>query len=100
MKRMAPESEKSNPRKSGEEQLHDLLPGIVSSRGWWRLSVVAGAVIATPWIVFVLYTVDARDWSNPDDGLRLLGLTLASFFLPWLIVQLIGWAVEGFKQQK
>lgn len=97
---MASESTKSKPPKSIEEELHDLLPGIVSSRGWWRLSIVVGVTVAIPWIVFILYTMDGR-WSQlrPDAMPVLLLVTIASFFLPWSIVQVVGWVVEGFTQK-
>jgi hypothetical protein len=97
---MVPEPAKSKPPKSTEEELHDLLPGLVSNRGWWRLSIAARATVAVPWIIFVCHMMDTRGAPNTGDGIvTLLGLTAASFFLPWVIVQLIGWVVEGFKQK-
>ncbi len=97
---MASESEKSGHRKSFEARLHDVLPGLVSSVGWWRLSIAAGAAIAAPWIVFVLYMWGTRGGPRTPDAMGwLVGLTSASFLLPWGIVQAVGWVVEGFKQK-
>lgn len=100
------------PSKPFKEQLQDALPkGLVESEGWRRLSGAAGLIFAAPVLVVCLFAI-LRDpwWSTPYFAAQQISgagvalkvvvgatATIVAFTLPWGILQLIGWIVEGFK---
>ncbi len=104
------------------QQLQDSLPqGVVDSEGWRRLSAAAGVIVAVPVLAVFLYVIFSDPWwsTRPSDvaalqqkGVAVGGAfvaakmvlgglaTTAAFAVPWAIIQVLGWIVEGFKQTR
>jgi aryl-alcohol dehydrogenase-like predicted oxidoreductase len=111
-------------KKTPAERFHSLTQGLVRSEGWWRLSVSASLVGFVLWlpladrILSASYISEAQlrqlspcyargDISceaaqairNHADNLALaIALFALAIFIavPWGIIQVIGWVVEGF----
>ena len=88
------------PQRTLKEDFAPLYHGILKSEGLKRLALVFGglcafAVCVALWIGFNVYSKpgDSPDWT-------LIGIVVVgSFFLPWGLVQVIGWVIEGFSER-
>jgi len=107
-------SEAKKPPKVLTDQLRELSQGLVESEGWRRLSVVAGLIPAVPVLAICLFFIlrDQSLWGRPsaswltpsgtpivvNELLVTAIATTVAFLIPWGIIQLIGWVVEGFNR--
>jgi hypothetical protein len=107
-------AETKKPPKPLTHQLRELSQGLVESEGWRRLSIVAGLIPAVPVLAVCLFLIlrDSSSWWRPGvwwltpSGTpmvvnELMGAAIAAtvaFLIPWGIIQLIGWVVEGFNR--
>jgi len=95
-----PESNTAKPsERSFTGRLRRILPGIAKGTGWWRLSIVSGLISVGAWHGFLamIWLTDSSPYDRDTIGTIAL-LSFGAFFVPWLCVQLVGWALEGFKE--
>ncbi|MDD2599558.1 MAG: hypothetical protein PHO37_10075 [Kiritimatiellae bacterium] len=72
------------------------------SEGSRRLSILLGALGVLGWAItvfFMLGYADDRSLTLYDWGI-IVGIALACFFIPFVIVRGIAWVVSGFRQGK
>ena len=89
------------PQRTLKEEFAPLYNGLLKSEGLKRLAVVSGglcafAICVTVWIGATFYSKSGTDLNWERVGF----VVAASFFLPWGLVQVIGWVIEGFSEKE
>ena len=106
------EQQKEQP-KAASKSFRELTQGLAASEGAWRLSVVLGFLGLVAWLVVVLYLIGTAIgfsnfgyaiWSGESRGTLLLCAIalsgIVAFLIPWGIVQVVSWVIEGFVRTK
>jgi hypothetical protein len=118
LEEMAERKERS---RAAPKSFRELTQGLTVSEGVWRLSVVLGFLGLGVWLVFWLYFVGTQigfsnfangmwNWlppassttnyrGNPGMFLLIVGFSgVGAAIVPWGVVQVIGWVIEGFRR--
>lgn len=82
------------------EEFRRFTQGIVTSEGWRRLSVGAGVVGLVGYCGLMAVVLALSHGTQVVNWQRAIPVAFVAFAVPWDVVQLIGWIVEGFKQQR
>jgi hypothetical protein len=73
-----------------EKEFRKLIPGIAKGVGWWRLSIVLASLPSATLAALLIFDGQAVFWRGAI-------MVAVAFLVPWFLVQVIGWVVEGFK---
>lgn len=66
--------------------------------GFIRLAVLGGTLVEMAWITYCIVIANEQATFIKDNLFSVLALAIISFLVPWSLIRLIGWVIQGFKK--